>query len=162
MAQIQTQATKRLVELLRADDGFAAVCAELQTASDTAPTDIPVVLEQYVAADLAEKGSTIKYPVLHVYCDRVANKLTEKFRTFSGTASLVLEVRVTHDHITDLQRSLAFYVDAVTELLHRRRGDWGGGAFYTGGYEVAIQPVKRGGKNYLQAALVSLDVQISL
>jgi hypothetical protein len=162
MAQIQTQATKRLLELLRADDGLAAVCAELQSGREDAPCEIPAVLEQYVAADLVEKAVTVKYPVLHVYCDRLSNKLTEKFRTFSGTASLVVEVRVTHDHLTDLQTTLAFYVDAVTELLHRRRGDWGQGAFYTGGYDVAIQPVKRGGRNYLQAALISVVVQISV
>ena len=120
------------------------------------------MLEQYITADLAEKAATVRYPVVHVYCDRVTNKLTEKFRTFSGTASVVAEVRVTHDHVCDLQRELAFFVDVVTEVLHRSRGDWGSGVCYTGGYEVAIQPVKRGGRSYLQAALISLDVQISI
>jgi hypothetical protein len=162
MAQIQTQATKRLVDLLRAEGGLAAVCYELQAAIEGAPGEVPAVLEQHIAADLAEKAGTVKYPVLHVYCEGVANKLTEKFRTFSGTASLVVEVRVTHDHVCDLQSHLAFYVDAVTEVLHRSRGDWGNGSCYTGGYEVAIQPVKRGGRSYLQAALISLDVQISV
>jgi hypothetical protein len=162
MAQVQTLATKRLLELLRANDGIAAVCEELRSTAEDGPREDPAVLEQHISADLAEKAATVKYPVLHVYCDRVANKLTEKFRTFSGTASIVLELRVTHDHVTDLQRNLAFYVDALTEFLHRRRGDWGGGAFYTGGYDVAIQPVKRGGKNYLQAAAISLEVQMSV
>jgi hypothetical protein len=157
-------ASRRLAEILRADDGIGAVIVELQNTTDSGPasTDITAVLEQFIAADLAEKAATVKYPVIHVYCDRVSNKLTEKFRTFSGTASLVIDVRVTHDHCGDLQQALAFYVDAVTEVLHRRRGDWGGGVFYTGGYEIAFNAVKRGGKNYLQTALITLDVFISV
>jgi hypothetical protein len=150
--------------MLRAEDGLAAVLTEMQNGSDSIPgsTDITAVLEQFIGADLAEKAVAVKYPVIHVYCDRVVNKLTEKFRTFSGTASLVIDVRVTHDHANDLQQSLAFYVDVVTEVLHRRRGDWGGGVFYTGGYEIAFNAVKRGGKNYLQNALITLEVFISV
>jgi hypothetical protein len=99
---------------------------------------------------------------VHVYCDRVANKLTEKFRTFSGTARLVIDVRVTHDRAAELQQVLAHYVDMITELLHRRRGDWGSGVTYTGSYEITFQQVRRGGKNYLQNAVITLEVLISL
>jgi hypothetical protein len=34
--------------------------------------------------------------------------------------------------------------------------------FYPGAYEVVYSPVKKGGKNYLQSALVRLEVQISV
>lgn len=163
MARIQTLATGRLAELLRAEDGLSATCAELQNESGTpADTEVPVLLEQFITADLAEKASTVRYPVIHVFCNRVVNQLTEKFRTFSGTASLAIEVRVTHDHATELQQVLAFYVEAVTEVLHRHRGDWGQGVFYTGGYEITFQPIKRGGKSYLQSAVITLEAHISL
>jgi hypothetical protein len=164
MARIQTLVTQRLAELLRADDGLAASCAELQESGEATASgmDTPVLLEQFITADLAEKAGCVKYPVIHVFCDRVVNKLTEKFRTFSGTATLAIDVRVTHDHVSDLQQALAFYVEAVTEVLHRRRGDWGDGVFYTGGYEIAFHPVKRGGRNHLQSAVITLEVHISV
>ena len=53
------------------------------------------------------------------------------------------------------------YVDAVCALLDDSRGDWGDGAFYAGGYEVAFEAVARGGKNFLQRAKVKFEVEVS-
>ena len=52
-------------------------------------------------------------------------------------------------------------VDAVTSTLDQNRGDWGGGVFYGGAYQIDYKGVKRGGKNFLQTATVTFDVQIS-
>jgi hypothetical protein len=164
MARIQTLVTRKLADYLRSEDGLAAACTDPDSTDEAAAGRLgcPALFEQFIPADLAEKAGNVKYPVVHVYCDRVVNKLTEKFRTFSGTASLAVDVRVTHDRATDLQQSVAFYVEAVTDVLQRHRGDWGDGVFYTGGYEVAFHPVKRGGKNYLQTALITLEAHISI
>ncbi len=43
-------------------------------------------------------------------------------------------------------------MDAVTRVLDQNRGSWGEGAFFSGKYEVAIDPVKHGGRNFLQVA----------
>ena len=51
--------------------------------------------------------------------------------------------------------------DAVTQILDANRGNWGQGAFYTGGYEVTFDPVKQGGKNFLQVAKVTFEVDMS-
>ncbi len=98
----------------------------------------------------------VKYPVVHVYSDRVRNLLTEKFRTFSGKVRTVAEVRVSQDRIEGMEEQLRLYVDAVTQVLDANRGSWGEGAFFTGGYEVSIDPVQHGGRNFLQIAKVSL------
>jgi hypothetical protein len=160
MAWIQNVVTTKFAELLRADDGLAAVYAEAETTGG-AVTAIPSVLEQFVSAEIAEKAASVKYPVIHVYCEKLVNKFREKFRRVSGTARLVAEIRVSADHLQDLQQLLALHVDAVTEILHRRRGDWGDGIFYAGEYEITFQPIRRGGKNYVQSALITLEAHIS-
>ena len=52
-------------------------------------------------------------------------------------------------------------MDAVCALLDDSRGDWGNGAFYSGGYDVSYEPVGRGGKNFLQRATVGFDIEVS-
>ena len=77
------------------------------------------ILERNVAAELAEKTSGVRYPVVYVYCEKVVNDLREKFRTFSGTADLCVDIRVSHEHMDELQPSLQAYVEAVTDVLDK-------------------------------------------
>jgi hypothetical protein len=88
--------------------------------------------------------------------------LREKFRSFSGTTDLVIEVRVSHDRLEEIGRQTALYVEAVTNVLDQRRGSWRNGMFYSGGYEVAFGPVKKGGRNYIQTSRVTLQLVVSI
>ena len=163
MARTESAATRFLAGLLRGDTGLDHRIGELRAENIELPAINGVeVLEQHVSAEIAERAGNIRYPVAHVYCDRVVNQLREKFRTFSGTAQLNVELRVSHDHIGELQKQLQTCVEAVTDVLDRRRGSWGGGIFYTGGYEVSFGPVKKGGRNFLQSAVVRLEVHIGV
>jgi hypothetical protein len=136
-----------------------------QIADDTG-IELPLIppahiFNQNVAFDVAERAQAVKYPVIHVYTDRLKNALTEKFRAFSGTARTIAEVRVSQDRIEGIEDKLRLYVDGVTQVLDANRGSWGEGAYYTGGYEVSFEPVKHGGKNFIQAAKVVFDVDLS-
>jgi hypothetical protein len=113
------------------------------------------------SVDISEKVGFVQYPALLVYCDKMSNTLKEKFRQFSGKAHLVVEVRHSQDELTDIASNVDVYVDAVCTLLDTSRGDWGGGLFYAGGYDVSYEPVGRGGKNFLQRAKVGFDVEVS-
>jgi len=124
-------------------------------------TGLRAILTQNVSADISEKAGQAQYPALLVYCDKMSNTLKEKFRQFSGKAHMVVEVRQSQDRLETIETNLQAYVDAVCALLDEARGDWGCGAFYTGGYEVAYEPVARGGKNFLQRAKVGFDVEVS-
>jgi hypothetical protein len=131
------------------------------------PGDLTPVCEADVsinnaAADLLEKSTSARYPSFQVYCDRVINKLGEKFRTFSGTAELTVEIRVTHEHINELHERLNAYVQAVTDVLDTHRGTWAPGVFYPGTYEITFQPAKRGGKNFIQSARVRVETHVSV
>lgn len=164
MARTENLAAARLAEVLRAEDGIASACAQLLEGEDTdvAALSGDEIVEQHVPADLAEKGACVRYPAIYVYCERLANKLREKFRTFSGTATLAIDIRASHEHLDQLQEQLQLYVGSVTDVLHRKRGAWSEGLFYTGGYEIVYSPIKKGGRNYLQSALLRLEVQISV
>lgn len=119
------------------------------------------VIAQNVAAELAERSTVTKYPIVCVYCSKIANVLREKFRTFSGDADMVIEARVSQDRLDGMETSTQLYIDAITQVLDSNRGDWGDGVFYSGGYEVAFSGVKHGGRNFLQIAKVTFALEIS-
>jgi hypothetical protein len=85
MVRAENLAAVRMADMLRAGDGVAGACAQLLEGENLM---MPLltgeeVFEQQVPADLAEKGSSVRYPAIHVYTERLANKLREKFRKFS-------------------------------------------------------------------------------
>lgn len=126
-----------------------------------APLPPAQVINQNVSPAISERALAVIYPEVHVYSDRVRNNLTEKFRTFSGKVRTVAEVRVSQDRIEGIEDQVRLYVDAVTQVLDSNRGSWGQGVFFTGGYEVNFDPVSQGGKNFLQVAKVSFEVDLS-
>jgi hypothetical protein len=111
--------------------------------------------------EISETAGPALYPALAVYCDKMSNTMKEKYREFSGSAHVVVEVRHSQAFIDGIENTLQVYVDAVCALLDDSRGDWGGGIFYSGGYDIAYDAVVRGGKNYLQRAKVGLNVEVS-
>jgi hypothetical protein len=164
MASTGSVAVRKMVEFLTAPKtGIDAAIAQI--ANDSGVALAPVlpasIVNQNIPFALEEKGSMVKYPVLHVFTDRVRNLLIEKFRTFSGKVRTVTEVRVSQDRIEGIDEQLRLYVDAVTQVLDANRGSWGEGGFYTGGYEVTFEPIQHGGRNYLQIAKVSFEVDFS-
>jgi hypothetical protein len=163
MAQAARIAASTLGGILRGDTGLPFTLAALSQVSGllTTPVLDAEIIERHVAPDLDEKAGAARYPAIYVYCDRIKNELHEKFRSFSGTAELHIEVRVSHDHIDQLHNQMQLYIDAVTDVLDRNRGTWIDGMFYTGGYEIIFNAIKRGGRNFLQTARVQLRVHLS-
>ncbi|HYO84409.1 MAG TPA: hypothetical protein VES20_23605 [Bryobacteraceae bacterium] len=164
MAQAERIASSRFSALLRGNNGVEAHCANLVTAENLS---IPVItganlLEQNISLDLAEKSTHLRYPAVHVFCERLQNTLREKFRRFSGTATLVADVRVSHEHCDSLLQQLQIYVQSITDVLDTNRGNWGSGVYHAGAYDVTYGPAKRGGKNFVQSAQVRLEVHINL
>ena len=94
---------------------------------------------QNVAPDIADRSNAMQYPSVNVYCDKVVNDLTEKFRTFSGNVQMVIEVRHSQDRLDGLQDALETYTDAILQVLNANRGDWGNGMFYGGAYQAGIR-----------------------
>jgi hypothetical protein len=163
MNTLGTYATATIVGMISGPTGINANLASLNTADSLiAPLiDTSQIYQQNVAPELAEKSTVVKYPSVYVYCEKYANTLTEKFRSFSGTVQMAVEVRYSQDRLDGLQDSLELYVDSVTDVLDAERGDWGNGLFYAGGYDVALGAVKHGGRNFLQTAKISFQIDVS-
>lgn len=164
MAQTASVVTQIFVGLLTdPSNGLGPAVATL--AADTgialAPLTAQSIIDQNIPVALAERSLAVKYPVVHVYSDRTRNLLIEKFRTFSGKVRAVAEVRVSQDRVEGLEDQLRLYADAITQVLDANRGTWGQGVFFTGGYEVTYEPMQHGGKNLLQIAKVTFEVDLS-
>jgi hypothetical protein len=155
--QIGSQARNKLVDRLSAPAGISASMAALVESGRPAPQ----ILARNAAADLVDRAAAVQYPALTVYCDKISNDLREKFRSFSGAVELAIEVRHSQDRLDGLEDALEQYTDAVTQALTATRGDWGDGMFFAGAYQVSFGTVKKGGRNFTQAAKITFEVGVS-
>jgi hypothetical protein len=162
MANITSTLTSYLFGLLTSDTGFDYhLIAGMEDDGLSFDTESHSVFVQNGAPDLLERSQTVRYPAIYLYCEKLTNSLKEKFATFSGKGRLVVEVRCSQDRIEGMESLVERYADAVCRVLDGARGSWQDGAFYTGGYEVAFASLKHGGKNFLQIAKISFDVEVS-
>jgi hypothetical protein len=153
-------ATNKVVTRFGAANGLSAGLAAL-TAGTATGLALPQIKTQNIAADLAERTSGATYPAMQVYCEKIINDLTEKFRSISGRVQMAIELRHSQDRIEGLQDTLELYTDAATQVLTANRGDWGDGMYYTGGYQVTFGAVKQGGRNFIQVAKVTFEIGVS-
>ena len=162
-SKIGSAVTAKIVQRMTNGSGVNSALAAL-TQNDQALAgvmDLSQVRAQNVAPDLAERTIGVKYPAANIYCEKIVNQLREKFRAFSGQLQMAIELRQSQDRLDGLQDRLELYVDATMQLLDQSRGDWGDGAFYGGGYEVAFGQVKQGGKNFMQVAKITFEIGVS-
>jgi hypothetical protein len=155
---VTTQVIQRITGPVGVNSGLAALVAP-----GSRPTQLATaqVRSQNVAPDIAEKANIVTYPLVNVYCEKISNTLVEKFRTFSGTVQMAIELRHSQDQLDGLQDAVELYADAVMQTLNTGRGDWGDGMFYGGAYDVSFGPIKKGGKNFIQVAKVTFEIGVS-
>jgi hypothetical protein len=155
--------TAQVIELITGtsgvDSGLAALAQTVGMA--ISPMNTAQVRAQNVAPDIADQSNTMQYPAINVYCEKIVNNLVEKFRTFSGSVQVAVEVRHSQDRLDGLQDGLETYADAVMQVLNANRGDWGNGMFYGGEYQAAFGAVKHGGKNFIQIAKITFEMGVS-
>ena len=164
MVSLANRATLRLLQLLAAPSGLNTNIAALAQTENVTLATIPTTLlyTENVSSDIVEKSIGSKHAAVYVYCEAVANTLKEKFRIFSGTIEMAIEVRVSQDRLEGIDRITQLYTDAVTQTLNHNRGDWGQGLFYSGTFKIFFGAVKHGGSNFLKTAKVSLEVDASV
>jgi len=142
--------------------GSLAAGKVAQRLARAAAFDAAQIRTQNAPADLAERSEPMVYPTVNVYCEKIVNNMAEKFRRFSGTVQMALEVRHSQDRLAGLQEALEGSVDSVMQALDTNRGDWRDGMYYAGGFQVAFAAVKHGGRNYLQTAKVTFEIGVSI
>jgi hypothetical protein len=163
MLQIAGSSTQKVLNYLAADGGLPAAVEALRLQQGMMLPMIATqqIIAQNVSPDISEQSTANRYPLIYVYCTKVVNQLREKFRTFSGDAQMVVEVRVAQDRLDQIETNLQAYVDATAQVLDNNRGDWGDGVFFPGEYEITFGGVKHGGNNFLQIAKVSFLLEVS-
>jgi len=162
-ANLGSRIAGQVIDRITAPNGVNSSLADLALGSGLtlAPVDRSQVNARNVAADLAERTTGVKYPSVNVYCEKLVNNQSEKFRRFSGYAGMAVEVRHSQDHVAGLQDALELYADSVMQVLDAARGDWGNGLFYLGGYEMALSAVKQGGRSFIQSAKITFQIGVS-
>ncbi len=111
--------------------------------------------------DAYEKTTSVRYPIVTLYCQRLRNTQMEKFRVFSGNALLVVELRVSGANAGDAETALNSYVEAACEVLYASRGVWTDIGTYSGAYDVKFQAMRLGGKQYTKSAQIEFEIQVS-
>ena len=164
MVSIANRATVKLQQLLSAPSGLNSSIAVLEQAESVTMLPIPAtqLFTDNVSSDVAEKSVETKYTAVYIYCEKIVNTLKEKFRSFSGSLGMAIDVRVSQDRLDGIDRISQLYTDAVTQTLDQSRGDWGQGLFYSGIYEISFGPVKHGGRNFIKTAKISFEVDASV
>jgi len=165
MAQtISSAGAAQTIQRLTGNTGINAGLAALTQGgpATAAPLNVAQIRAQNVAADLAERSTTVQYPAVNVYCEKIVNNLAQKFQTFSGSVQMAIEIRHSQDGLAGIESAVELYADAVMQVLDANRGDWGGGMYYAGGYQVAFGAVKHGGKNFVQTAKVTFEIGVGI
>jgi hypothetical protein len=117
------------------------------------------ILLENVPAKLADENRPSVYPSVYLYCDRMDNALLEKFRRFSGPIFVVADVRVSGERFTGLESELGRYVEAVASVLGDHHGQWTENLAYSGAYQVEFEEIELGGRNFVQRALIEVELQ---
>ena len=162
-AKIGSATTNKVIQRINGPAGVNSGLAAQTGDGGLGPgvLDAAQVRSQNVAAEVAERSTAMQYPAVNVYCEKIVNSLVEKFRSFSGTVHMAVEVRHSQDQLDGLEDGLEGYVDAVMQMLNAGRGDWGDGMFYNGAYAVSFGAVKKGGRNFVQVAKVTFEIGVS-
>jgi hypothetical protein len=141
--------------LLNAAGGMAT---SLTNYSAPAPLTAPVAVVSHVPQELQEKQQKVVYPICRIYCDQIQNGGKVKFREFSGTYRVVVEVTHSQDRLEGLTDTLQATADAVSNVFDRNSGNLGEGMVLIPGYQAEIDAVKKGGLHYQQSARVTCAV----
>lgn len=156
MSTPTAQVLQKTASLLNAAGGLAT---SLTNYSALAPlTAAPVAMVSHVPQDLQEKQQKIVYPICRIFCDQIQNEGKVKFRQFSGTYRVVVEVTHSQDRLEVLTDTLQATVDAVSDVLDRNSGNLGEGMVLKPGYQAEFDAVKKGGLHYQQSARVKCMV----
>ena len=113
------------------------------------------------SAQIGDRDIQFAYPRICLYTLIAKNTQAEKFRTFSGSVSVIAEVWASSALVGDVDRWIHFYSGALTDILGQNLGDWQDGVFFGGSYDVQFQPPTVGGFGYVQSAKVICNFNVS-
>jgi hypothetical protein len=163
MLPVTILASQKLASLLTSND---ALQQQVATIAALANLQIPPITADNVvfssaSADIGDLNIQLTYPRVCLYSSAVKNTHIEKFKSLSGTVSVVTEVWASGNMVSDTDRWIHYYVEAVTEIYRQNAGNLDDGFYFSGAYEVQFQAPKAGGLGFAQSAKVTCNLNVS-
>ncbi|MEZ5365150.1 MAG: hypothetical protein R2748_23190 [Bryobacterales bacterium] len=162
MANLCLAAAAKLKDLLLAPDGLGPRLYEISQRDMVEIPNImpPNVILRRAAPDFQDENDETVYPAVLVYCERLENRLEQKFTAFSGRLYLVVDILVTGQTLDSIDGDAERAVEAVMDLLAENHGQWTENVAFDGRLEVDFDAAKRGAVNYLGRARVRLALLV--
>jgi hypothetical protein len=163
MIPVTLLASQKLANLLTTNGALANEIANLAAASGTSipPITTDQVVLSSASPDIGDKSIQLTYPRVCLYSSALKNTLAEKFKSLSGTVSVVTEVWASGNLVSDTDQWIHFYVEAVTDIYRQNLGDLSDGFYFSGAFDVQFQPPKAGGIGFSQSAKVTCILNVS-
>jgi hypothetical protein len=164
MSPLTLLGPQKLVNLLIANSALqmAANTIALQTGLVLPPISNSQVVVTSMSPDMADKNAQLTYPRVCVHTTQVNNTHLEKFRSFSGSIVVATDVWFSGSLLAPTGTGLHYYLEAVASILQANQGDWGDGFYYSGLYDVQLQPPKAGGFGFVESARVTCVLDVNL
>lgn len=163
MLPLTLAAVQKMSDLLTTGNALQQQISAVASATNaTLPliTSAQVVLSSTVP-EMGDKDLQLTYPRVCLYTATVKNTQVEKFRSLSGTISVVAEIWASGNLLDETDQWIHYYVEAVTVILRQNIGDWGDGIFFSGAYDVQLQSPRVGGIGYFESAKVVAVLNVS-
>lgn len=163
MLPLTMLAAEKLSTLLTNGNALGLQISAIANSSNQNVPGIPssqIVLSS-ATPDMGDKNLQFTYPRVCLYSTGLRNSHTEKFRSLSGTVSVIADIWVSANLLQEADTWSHFYVEALTNVLRESIGDWGDGIFFSGAYDVQFQTPKAGGFGFVELVKVTCNVNVS-
>lgn len=146
--------------------GSSGLTSQISALAQAGNTTIPLIEPNQVVLSSAspaigDKDVQLTYPRVCLYVTGLKNTNVEKFRSLSGSVSLVIDLWASAALVTNSDVWIHYYVEAVTNLLAANIGDWGDGVLFGGSYDVQFTAPNTGGLGYVQSAKITVSLNVS-
>ena len=155
---------QKIVNLLTTNSALQSAVTSIaaQAGQTVPPIASNQILVSAISPDLADKNAQLTYPRVCVYTVQVSNTHLEKFRSFSGTLAVAVDVWFSSSLLGPTGTGIHYYLDAVISILQANQGDWGDGFYFSGYYNLHLQMPKTGGFGFVESAQISFVLDVNL
>ena len=163
MTPLSLLGTQKLASLLKSANGVDAQLALLAQSGNIQMPAKPAaqIVLSSASPDIGDKDIQLTYPRICLYSSGLKNNQFEKFRSFSGTLAVNVDVWASANLVDQTDEWIHYYVEAVRQVLRSNVGDWGDGVLFPGQYDVQLQPPKSGGLGYVQSARITCALTVT-
>lgn len=163
MLPLTLLASNKLLNLLTVNNALSQAISSNAAAYEV---NVPAlgtsqIISSYITPDMGDLNLQLTYPRVCLYTSQVANTQREKFRAFSGVATVVADVWSSDSLEQSAETALHFFVEGIADILQANLGDWGDGFRFSGVYGIHMQPPKVGGLGFVQLARVTCNVNVT-